>query len=62
MNILGLISQLIGIKTLRLTLQIQRNEMLDVPLVFDFQCSRAIEWADWIDSELADREFCDRLE
>uniref|UniRef100_A0A2N9F1S3 Aminotransferase-like plant mobile domain-containing protein n=1 Tax=Fagus sylvatica TaxID=28930 RepID=A0A2N9F1S3_FAGSY len=43
-------------------LQIQRNEMLAVPLVFDFQCSRAIEWADWIDSELADREFCDRLE
>ena len=43
-------------------LQIQRNEMLAVPLVFDFQCSRAIEWADWIDSELADREFCDQLE
>jgi hypothetical protein len=43
-------------------LQIQRNEMLAVPLVFDFQCSRAIEWAYWIDSELADREFCDRLE
>ena len=43
-------------------LQIQRNEMLAVPLVFDFQCSRAIEWADWIDLELADREFCDRLE
>jgi hypothetical protein len=36
--------------------------MLAVPLVFDFQCSRAIEWADWIDSELADREFCDWLE
>uniref|UniRef100_A0A2N9G7L6 Aminotransferase-like plant mobile domain-containing protein n=1 Tax=Fagus sylvatica TaxID=28930 RepID=A0A2N9G7L6_FAGSY len=32
-------------------LQIQRNEMLAVPLVFDFQCSRAVEWADWIDSE-----------
>uniref|UniRef100_A0A2N9GS51 Aminotransferase-like plant mobile domain-containing protein n=1 Tax=Fagus sylvatica TaxID=28930 RepID=A0A2N9GS51_FAGSY len=30
--------------------------------VFDFQCSRAIEWADWIDLELADRGFCDRLE
>uniref|UniRef100_A0A2N9FF22 Aminotransferase-like plant mobile domain-containing protein n=1 Tax=Fagus sylvatica TaxID=28930 RepID=A0A2N9FF22_FAGSY len=43
-------------------LQIQRNEMLAVPLVFDFQCSRAIEWADWIDLELADRGFCDRLE
>jgi hypothetical protein len=43
-------------------LQIQRNEMLVVPFVFDFQCSRAIEWADWIDSELADREFCDILE
>jgi hypothetical protein len=43
-------------------LQIQRNEMLAVPLVFDFQCSRAVEWADWIDSELADRGFCDRLE
>jgi hypothetical protein len=43
-------------------LQIQRNEMLAVPLVFDFQCSRAIEWADWIDLELANREFCDRLE
>uniref|UniRef100_A0A2N9FCT9 Aminotransferase-like plant mobile domain-containing protein n=1 Tax=Fagus sylvatica TaxID=28930 RepID=A0A2N9FCT9_FAGSY len=38
------------------------NEMLAVPLVFDFQCLRAIEWADWIDSELADRGFCDRLE
>ena len=24
-------------------LQIQRNEMLAVPLVFDFQCSRAVE-------------------
>uniref|UniRef100_A0A2N9HQI6 Aminotransferase-like plant mobile domain-containing protein n=1 Tax=Fagus sylvatica TaxID=28930 RepID=A0A2N9HQI6_FAGSY len=36
--------------------------MLAVPLVFDFQCSRVIEWADWIDSELADREFCDHLE
>uniref|UniRef100_A0A2N9G5C2 Uncharacterized protein n=1 Tax=Fagus sylvatica TaxID=28930 RepID=A0A2N9G5C2_FAGSY len=43
-------------------LQIQRNEMLVVPLVFDFQCSRAIEWADWIDLELADRGFCNRLE
>jgi hypothetical protein len=43
-------------------LQIQRNEMLAVPLVFDFQCSNAIEWADWIDLELADRGFCDRLE
>ena len=43
-------------------LQIQRNKMLAVLLVFDFQCSRAIEWADWIDSELASREFCDRLE
>uniref|UniRef100_A0A2N9GHJ1 Aminotransferase-like plant mobile domain-containing protein n=1 Tax=Fagus sylvatica TaxID=28930 RepID=A0A2N9GHJ1_FAGSY len=41
---------------------IQRNEMLAVPLVFDFQCSRAVEWADWIDSELSDREFCDCLE
>jgi hypothetical protein len=36
--------------------------MLAVPLVFDFQYSRAIEWADWIDSKLADSEFCDRLE
>jgi hypothetical protein len=36
--------------------------MLAMLLVFDFQCSRAIEWADWIDSELASREFCDRLE
>uniref|UniRef100_A0A2N9FDZ1 Aminotransferase-like plant mobile domain-containing protein n=1 Tax=Fagus sylvatica TaxID=28930 RepID=A0A2N9FDZ1_FAGSY len=43
-------------------LQIQRNEMLAVPLIFYFQCSRAIEWADWIDLELADKEFCDRLE
>jgi hypothetical protein len=43
-------------------LQIQRNEMFAVPLVFDFQYSRAIEWADWIDLELADRGFCDRLE
>ena len=36
--------------------------MLAVPLVFYFQCLRAVEWADWIDSELADRGFCDRLE
>uniref|UniRef100_A0A2N9HAT9 Aminotransferase-like plant mobile domain-containing protein n=1 Tax=Fagus sylvatica TaxID=28930 RepID=A0A2N9HAT9_FAGSY len=36
--------------------------MLAVPLVFDFQCSRAVEWADWIDSELTDRGFCDCLE
>uniref|UniRef100_A0A2N9FFS5 Aminotransferase-like plant mobile domain-containing protein n=1 Tax=Fagus sylvatica TaxID=28930 RepID=A0A2N9FFS5_FAGSY len=43
-------------------LQIQRNEMLAVPLVFYFQCSRAVEWADWIDSELTDRGFCDCLE
>ena len=43
-------------------LQIQRNEMLAVPLVFDFQCSRAVEWADWIDSELTDSGFCDCLE
>jgi hypothetical protein len=43
-------------------LQIQRNEMLAVPLVFDFQCSRAAGWEAWIDSELANKEFCDRLE
>ncbi len=43
-------------------LQIQRNEMLVVPLVFDFQCLRAAGWEAWIDSELVDREFCDRLE
>jgi hypothetical protein len=43
-------------------LQIQRNELLVVPLVFDFQCSRAIEWAYWIDLELADKGFYDRLE
>uniref|UniRef100_A0A2N9GHX4 Aminotransferase-like plant mobile domain-containing protein n=1 Tax=Fagus sylvatica TaxID=28930 RepID=A0A2N9GHX4_FAGSY len=33
-----------------------------VPLVFDFQCSRAAEWANWIDFELTDRGFCDCLE
>ena len=33
-----------------------------MPLVFYFQYSRAIEWVDWIDSGLANREFCDRLE
>uniref|UniRef100_A0A2N9GG51 Aminotransferase-like plant mobile domain-containing protein n=1 Tax=Fagus sylvatica TaxID=28930 RepID=A0A2N9GG51_FAGSY len=38
------------------------NELLAVPLVFDFQCSRAVEWADWIDLELANRGFCDLLE
>ena len=43
-------------------LQIQRNEMLAVSLVFDFQCLRAAGWEAWIDSELANREFCDRLE
>ena len=36
--------------------------MLVVLLVFDFQCSRATSWETWIDSELANREFCDRLE
>jgi hypothetical protein len=36
--------------------------MLAVPLVFDFQCSRAANWADWIGSELVDREFYNRLE
>ena len=36
--------------------------MLAVPLVFDFQCSKAASWEAWIDSELVDREFCDRLE
>jgi hypothetical protein len=36
--------------------------MLAVPLVFDFQCSRAAGWEAWIDSKLANREFCDRLE
>ncbi len=43
-------------------LQIQRKEILVVPLIFDFQCSRAIGWEIWIDRELVDREFCDRLE
>ena len=42
-------------------LQIQRNEMLVVPLVFDFQCSRAFVWEAWIDSELANGEFCGHL-
>ena len=36
--------------------------MLAMPLVFDFQCLRAAGWEAWIDSELANREFCDRLE
>jgi hypothetical protein len=36
--------------------------MLAVPLVFYFQCSRVAGWEAWIDSELANREFCDRLE
>ena len=43
-------------------LQIQRKEMLAVPLVFYFQCLRAAGWEAWIDSELANREFYDRLE
>jgi hypothetical protein len=42
-------------------LQIQRKEILAVPLIFDFQCFRAIGWETWIDRELADGEFCDRL-
>jgi hypothetical protein len=42
-------------------LQIQRKEILVVPLIFDFQCSGVIGWETWIDRELADREFCDRL-
>ena len=43
-------------------LQIQRKEILAVPLIFDFQCSRAIDWETWIDCELADEDFCNRLE
>ena len=43
-------------------LQIQRNEMLAVPLVFYFQCLSVASWEVWIDSELANREFYDRLE
>ena len=35
--------------------------MLAVSLVFDFQCLRAAGWEAWIDTELANREFCDRL-
>jgi hypothetical protein len=43
-------------------LQIQRNEILVVPLSFDFHCFRAIGWEAWVDGELADRGFCGRLE
>ena len=43
-------------------LQIQRKEILTVPLIFDFQCSRAIGWETWLDRKLADEEFCNRLE
>ncbi len=43
-------------------LQIQRNEVLAVPLVFDFQCSRAADWEAWVDREFADEDFCGRLE
>ena len=42
-------------------LQIQRKEILAVPLIFDFQCFRAVGWETWIDRELANREFCDHL-
>ena len=43
-------------------LLIQRKEILAVPLSFDFHCSRVIGWEAWVDEELADRGFCDRLE
>ena len=43
-------------------LQIQRNEVLAVPLVFDFQCSKAADWEAWVDREFADKDFCGRLE
>ena len=43
-------------------LQIQRNEILVVPLIFDFQYSRAIHWETWIDHELADEDFYRHLE
>ena len=43
-------------------LQIQRKEILAVPLCFDFHCSRAAGWEAWVDRELADRGFCDLLE
>ena len=35
--------------------------MLAMPFFFYFQCSRAAGWEAWIDTELANREFCDRL-
>jgi hypothetical protein len=43
-------------------LQIQRNEILVVPLILDFQCSKAIDWETWIDHELADEDFYRHLE
>jgi hypothetical protein len=43
-------------------LQIQRNDVLAVPLVCDFQCSRAADWEVWVDWEFADEGFCDLLE
>ena len=30
-------------------LQIQRKKILVVPLIFDFQCSKAIGWETWVD-------------
>uniref|UniRef100_A0A2N9GZG4 Aminotransferase-like plant mobile domain-containing protein n=1 Tax=Fagus sylvatica TaxID=28930 RepID=A0A2N9GZG4_FAGSY len=43
-------------------LQIQRNEILVIPLILDFQCSKAIDWETWIDHELADEDFYRHLE
>jgi hypothetical protein len=43
-------------------LHIQRKEILAVLLSFDFHYSRAIGEEAWVDEELVDRGFCDRLE
>ena len=43
-------------------MQIQRKEILAVPFIFYFQCSKAINWEAWVDRELADEEFCNHLE
>ena len=38
-------------------LQIQRNDVLAVPLIFYFQCFRVVDWEVWVDREFADEGF-----
>ena len=45
-----------------LDLKIKKNDILVVPLKFDFQCFRANSWEAWVDKEFFDEAFCAHLE